>query len=92
VGGLRSRSLPGDPCHIVPTFLRIAVIAVIIIAWFAIVFTGRYPRGIFDFVESRSRIDPLPLPRATCELAGPNGHPLVASRSPATRRTYPPGA
>jgi hypothetical protein len=23
---------------------------VVIIAWFAIVFTGRYPRGMFDFV------------------------------------------
>ena len=23
----------------------------VIVAWFAIVFTGRYPRGMFDFVE-----------------------------------------
>ena len=22
-----------------------------IVAWFAILFTGRYPRGMFDFVE-----------------------------------------
>jgi hypothetical protein len=24
---------------------------VVIVAWFAILFIGRYPRGIFDFVE-----------------------------------------
>jgi hypothetical protein len=29
----------------------IAVFFVAIGAWFAILFTGRYPRGIFDFVE-----------------------------------------
>jgi hypothetical protein len=27
------------------------VIVVVIVAWFAILFTGRYPRGIFDYVE-----------------------------------------
>jgi len=31
-------------------FLGIAAIVSIIIAWFAILFTGRYPRGLFDFV------------------------------------------
>ena len=30
--------------------MYIAVIVVVIVAWFAILFTGRYPRGIFDFV------------------------------------------
>ena len=24
---------------------------VVVVAWFAILFTGRYPRGMFDFVE-----------------------------------------
>ena len=28
----------------------IAAVAVVIFAWFAILFTGRYPRGLFDFV------------------------------------------
>jgi hypothetical protein len=40
------------PHYIVLFFLWIAVIVVVIIAWFAILFTGRYPRGMFDFVES----------------------------------------
>jgi len=31
-------------------FLEIAAFVVIIIAWFAILFTGVYPRGMFDFV------------------------------------------
>jgi hypothetical protein len=39
------------PHYIVLFFLSIAVIVVVIVAWFAILFTGRYPRGIFDFVE-----------------------------------------
>jgi hypothetical protein len=39
------------PHYIVLFFLDIAVFVVVIIAWFAILFTGRYPRGMFDFVE-----------------------------------------
>jgi hypothetical protein len=39
------------PHYIVLFFLDIAVIVVVIVAWFAILFTGRYPRGMFDFVE-----------------------------------------
>ena len=39
------------PHYIVLVLLWIAAIVVIIIAWFAILFTGRYPRGMFDFVE-----------------------------------------
>jgi Domain of unknown function (DUF4389) len=39
------------PHYIVLAFLYIAVFFVVIAAWFAILFTGRYPRGIFDFVE-----------------------------------------
>jgi hypothetical protein len=31
-------------------FLWIAVIVVAVIAWFAILFTGKYPQGMFDFV------------------------------------------
>jgi hypothetical protein len=37
------------PHYIVLAFLAIAVFVVWIIAWFAVLFTGRYPRGLFDF-------------------------------------------
>ena len=39
------------PHFIVLGFLYLAAFFVVITAWFAILFTGRYPRGIFDFVE-----------------------------------------
>ena len=39
------------PHYIVLFFLYLATIVVVIVAWFAILFTGRYPRGIFGFVE-----------------------------------------
>ena len=38
------------PHYIVLWFLGITAIVSIVIAWFAILFTGRYPRGLFDFV------------------------------------------
>jgi hypothetical protein len=38
------------PHIIILIFLTIAVIVVAIIAWFAILFTGAYPKGLFDFV------------------------------------------
>ena len=38
------------PHYILLAFLWIAAVVAVIIAWFAILFTGRYPRGLFDFV------------------------------------------
>jgi hypothetical protein len=38
------------PHYIVLFFLDIAAVVSVIIAWFAILFTGRYPRELFDFV------------------------------------------
>jgi len=38
------------PHLIVLVFLAIAAIVSVIIAWFAILFTGRYPRSLFNFV------------------------------------------
>jgi len=43
------------PHYIVLFFLSIAAAVVIIIAWFAILFTGQYPRGMFDFVVGVGR-------------------------------------
>jgi Domain of unknown function (DUF4389) len=39
------------PHYIVLFFLEIAAVFVVIFTWFTILFTGRYPRGAFDFVE-----------------------------------------
>ena len=45
------------PHYIVLFFLHIALFVVVIIAWFAILFTGHYPRGMFEFVEGVIRWD-----------------------------------
>jgi hypothetical protein len=39
------------PHYIVLFFLAILAFFAVVAAWFAILFTGRYPRGLFDFVE-----------------------------------------
>ena len=39
------------PHYIILFFLQIATFFAVIFAWFAILFTGRYPRSLFDFVE-----------------------------------------
>jgi hypothetical protein len=38
------------PHYILLVFLSLAALVAVIVAWFAILFTGRYPRGLFDFV------------------------------------------
>ena len=38
------------PHYIVLFVLLIGAVFAVIIAWFAILFTGRYPRGLFDYV------------------------------------------
>ena len=43
------------PHYIVLACLLIAAIVCVVIAWFAILFTGRYPEGLFDFVVGVSR-------------------------------------
>lgn len=56
-GAELSRGLPlvkwflAIPHYVVLFFLYIAVLVVAIIAWFAILFTGRYPRSLFEFNE-----------------------------------------
>jgi Domain of unknown function (DUF4389) len=39
------------PHYIVLFFLNIGAFFAVIVAWFAILFTGRYPRGIFGYIE-----------------------------------------
>ena len=43
------------PHYIVLAFLWLGAFFVVIAAWFAILFTGRYPRGLFDYVEGALR-------------------------------------
>jgi hypothetical protein len=43
------------PHYVMLFILDIAAFFVVIAAWFAVVFTGRYPRGMFDFVEGTIR-------------------------------------
>jgi hypothetical protein len=43
------------PHYIVLFFLGIAAFVCVVIAWFAILFTGRYPRSLFDFVVGVGR-------------------------------------
>lgn len=43
------------PHYFVLFFLSIGVFFAVIFAWFAILFTGRYPRGLFEFVEGTIR-------------------------------------
>ncbi|MFH0914919.1 MAG: DUF4389 domain-containing protein, partial [Planctomycetota bacterium] len=56
-----SRGLPlvkwflAIPHWIVLWFLWIGAIVCVIIAWFAILFTGKYPRSLFDYVVGVNR-------------------------------------
>jgi len=43
------------PHYIVLFFLAIGAVVAIIIAWFAILFTGRYPQALFDYVVGVGR-------------------------------------
>lgn len=43
------------PHYVVLFFLVIGLIFAVVAAWFSILFTGRYPRGLFDYVEGVMR-------------------------------------
>jgi hypothetical protein len=39
------------PHYILLFFLDLGALFAVIAAWFAVLFTGRYPQGLFDYVE-----------------------------------------
>ena len=43
------------PHYLVLVFLSLAAVGAVVIAWFAILATGRYPRALFDFVVGVGR-------------------------------------
>jgi hypothetical protein len=43
------------PHYVVLFFLSIGAVFATVIAWFAILFTGRYPKGLFDYVVGVNR-------------------------------------
>lgn len=43
------------PHYVVMVFLAIGAVFAVIFAWFAILFTGQYPRGLFDYVVGVAR-------------------------------------
>jgi hypothetical protein len=43
------------PHYVVLVLLYIGALVAIVIAWFAILFTGRYPRGLFDYLVGVGR-------------------------------------
>lgn len=69
------------PHYVVLAFLRLAFIAVSVVAFVAILFTGRYPQGLFDFLLGMDRwalrarpgvtrvFTPMPPPRSVASVA-----------------------
>ena len=65
-GGLRRETQPADDVlppaaghpahHLVLYFYVLAAGVLVIIAWFALLFTGRYPQGMYDFVARRAAL------------------------------------
>ncbi len=43
------------PHYIVLAFLLVAAMFAVLFAWFAVLFTGKYPKGLFDFVVGVGR-------------------------------------
>ena len=43
------------PHYVALVFLAIGALFVLIVAWFAVLFTGRYPRGLFDYMVGVGR-------------------------------------
>ncbi len=55
VQGLFGWLYAGIPHGIALYFYGIAVAVVVFISWWIIIFTGKYPRGLYDFVQGYFR-------------------------------------
>jgi hypothetical protein len=47
--------LAAIPHYVILVLLHLAALVCVVIAWFAILFTGRYPRGLFGFIVGVQR-------------------------------------
>ena len=56
IAGCRwSSGLLAIPHYFVLAFLALGAIVAVIVVWFAILFTGRFPRGLFDYMVGVGR-------------------------------------
>ena len=72
------------PHYIVLFFLSVGAFFAVVIAWFAILFTGRYPRGLFDYVVGVGRWGCGSRPTRSCSS------PTATRRSPCAEASRRP--
>jgi hypothetical protein len=69
-------------------FLEIAAFFPVIVTWFAILFTSRYPRGIFSFVEGVFRWHNRVAARGSGVRGTPDSLRVTRSVSPVLTRIW----
>ena len=74
------------PALVIVIFIQIAAMVIVLIAWFAILITGAFPRGMFDFAVRASRMSQ----RVTAYgLLTTDAYPMFDGSEPVS--TLPPG-